>query len=179
MSSDIDREPVTLLMPDQDLTHHASGDDTQGVTACRPPQHHLRRRAPHGAVGPETEGPSAMASVVLRAHRRDMTAQIVVLGGGTGGTLLANRLDRALPAGEARVTVVDRDDAHVYQPGLLFLPFGGDPKRMVRSRSGQLRRGVEWRQATVDQVDLDSRRVLFDDGSSLGYDVLIVATGAR
>jgi sulfide:quinone oxidoreductase len=108
-----------------------------------------------------------------------MTAQIVVLGSGTGGTLLANRLDRTLPTGEAHVTVVDRDDAHIYQPGLLFMPFGDDPKRMVRSRSGRLRRDVEWRQATVDRVDLESRRVLFEDGDSLGYDVLVVATGAR
>ena len=49
--------------------------------------------------------------------------RIVILGAGTGGTMMANRLVRALPADGWRVTVIDRDDLHVYQPGLLFLPF--------------------------------------------------------
>ena len=120
-----------------------------------------------------------MAPEACTGHRQDMTARIVVLGGGTGGTLLANRLDRMLPEGEAHVTVVDRDEAHVYQPRLLFLPFGEDPDRMVRRRSAQLRRGVSFRRGSVDRVDLESRRVLFEDETSLAYDVLVVASGAR
>jgi sulfide:quinone oxidoreductase len=109
-----------------------------------------------------------------------MTAQIVVLGGGTAGTLVANRLDRILPDGAAHVTVVDRDDDHVYQPGLLFVPFGDmDPHRLVRSRSAQLRPRVSWLQADVDRIDLEGNRVLLVDGSPLPYDVLVVATGAR
>jgi sulfide:quinone oxidoreductase len=50
--------------------------------------------------------------------------QIVILGGGTGGTMAANRLRRRFRAEEADIHVVDRDDRHVYQPGLLFVPFG-------------------------------------------------------
>src|SRR6266511_1885735 len=50
--------------------------------------------------------------------------QIVILGGGTGGTMTANRLRRRFDADEAEIHVVDRDDRHVYQPGLLFVPFG-------------------------------------------------------
>ena len=53
-----------------------------------------------------------------------MAHRIVILGGGTGGTLTANRLRRAYSAAEATITVVDQDDRHVYQPGLLFVPFG-------------------------------------------------------
>ncbi|HET7310758.1 MAG TPA: FAD/NAD(P)-binding oxidoreductase [Mycobacteriales bacterium] len=109
-----------------------------------------------------------------------MTRQIVILGGGTGGTLLANRLDRTLSRTEARITVVDRDDDHLYQPGLLFVPFGAaHSQRLVRRRSAQLRPGVSWRQATVDRVDVDERRVHLADGSELPYDVLVIATGAR
>ena len=48
----------------------------------------------------------------------------MVLGGGTGGTLVANRLRRALDPGDAAIVVVDHDNRHVYQPGLLFVPFG-------------------------------------------------------
>jgi sulfide:quinone oxidoreductase len=50
--------------------------------------------------------------------------RIVILGGGTGGTRVANRLRRRFSPDEAEIHVVDRDDRHLYQPGLLFVPFG-------------------------------------------------------
>lgn len=109
-----------------------------------------------------------------------MAADIVILGGGTGGTLTANRLRKALPAAEATITVVDADDRHVYQPGLLFVPFGlTQPEDIVRPRFRQLRRGIEHRQVAVDHVDLDAEQVHLADGSALPYDVLIVASGSR
>ena len=82
-----------------------------------------------------------------------MGNRIVILGGGTGGTLVANRLQR-LYGERASITVIDRDDDHVYQPGLLFVPFGlAEPSEIVRSRRAQLRDGVEFRLAEVDSVD--------------------------
>jgi sulfide:quinone oxidoreductase len=107
-------------------------------------------------------------------------AEIVILGGGTGGTMVANRLRRRLAADEARIRVVDRDDRHVYQPGLLFVPFGlADPEQIVRPRRRQLHRGIEFHEAEVDSVDLGARTVSLGDGTSLRYDVLVVASGAR
>lgn len=103
----------------------------------------------------------------------------MIVGGGTGGTLTANRLRRVVRP-EDQIVVVDGDDRHLYQPGLLFVPFGmASPARLVRSRARQLRPGVEFRQAVVDQVDLDADRVVLSDGDSLGYDLLVVASGAR
>jgi sulfide:quinone oxidoreductase len=108
-----------------------------------------------------------------------MTKRIVILGAGTGGTLVANRLRRAYDTGEAEIVVVDQDDDHVYQPGLLFVPFGlAEPEELVRPRHRQLHDGIDFRQAAVDRVDLDAERVHLGDGTALGYDVLVVATGA-
>jgi sulfide:quinone oxidoreductase len=108
-----------------------------------------------------------------------MTPRILVLGGGTGGTLLANRLRRLYGAGQAEITVVDRDDRHVYQPGLLFVPFGlTHPEDIVRPRRRQLHDGIDFRSSAIDQVDLVAQEVRLVDGSTLAYDVLIVATGA-
>ena len=105
--------------------------------------------------------------------------RVVVIGGGTGGTLAANRLRRAVDAG-VEILVVDGDDRHVYQPGLLFVPFGlASPARLVRSRAAQLRAGVEFVQARVDQVDVDADQVVLEDGTRVGYDALVVASGAR
>jgi sulfide:quinone oxidoreductase len=107
-----------------------------------------------------------------------MMQRIVILGGGTAGTLAANRLRREL-GHETAITVVDRDDHHIYQPGLLFVPFSRDlPKGVVRSRARQLRLGVGYRESAVDHVDIGGRRVHLGDGTVLPYDVLVIATGA-
>jgi len=105
--------------------------------------------------------------------------QIVILGGGTGGTLTANRLRRRLREDEAEIHVVDRDDLHVYQPGLLFVPFGlARPDEIARQRQRQLRSGVAFHHAEVDAVSLDEQRVRLANGAALPYDVLVVASGA-
>ena len=107
-----------------------------------------------------------------------MSARVVILGAGTGGTLTANRLRKELP--DVAITVVDGDDRHVYQPGLLFVPFGlADPDRIVRPRHKQLHPSVEFRQCGVGYVDIEARRVHLTDGTTLFYDVLVVATGSR
>ena len=104
--------------------------------------------------------------------------RIVVLGGGTGGTMVANRLRRQFDAEEAEIHVVDRDDRHVYQPGLLFVPFGlAQLEEIVRPRRRQLRNGVVFHENEVAEVWIDRDEVLLDDGTVLPYDVLDVATG--
>jgi sulfide:quinone oxidoreductase len=106
--------------------------------------------------------------------------QVVVLGGGTGGTIVANRLRRRLDPVEADVHVVDRDDVHVYQPGLLFVPFGlTRVDRIVRPRRRQLRADVQFHQTEVEEVAVGESHVRLADGTTLPYDVLVVATGAR
>ncbi len=109
-----------------------------------------------------------------------MTERIVILGGGTGGTLLANRLRRAYGRREAAIAVVDRDDRHIYQPGQVPVAFGiNQPKDIVRSRRRQLRAGVDFHETEIDHVDAEANQVHLADGTVLGYDVLVVATGAR
>ena len=108
-----------------------------------------------------------------------MTQRIVILGGGTGGTLAANRLRRQFPMDEAEITVVDQDDRHVYQPGLLFVPFGlTHPEDIVRPRRRQLHRGIGFIQSAIESVDIEAHRVDLVSGTALSYDVLVVATGA-
>ena len=69
---------------------------------------------------------------------------------------------------EAEIHVVDRDDRHVYQPGLLFVPFGlAHVEEIVRPRRRQLRRGVVFHQNEVDEVWTERDEVLLDDGTVL------------
>jgi sulfide:quinone oxidoreductase len=107
-----------------------------------------------------------------------MTHRIVILGAGTGGTIIANRLRSRYRDDAAMITVVDRDDRHVYQPGLLFVPFGlATPDEIVRPRHRQLHDGIVYHQSEIDRVEVDANRVFLCDGKQLDYDVLIVATG--
>jgi sulfide:quinone oxidoreductase len=107
-----------------------------------------------------------------------MGHRIVILGAGTGGTLTANRLRRVY-GDSAEITVIDRDDRHVYQPGLLFVPFGlADPGEIVRPRHAQLHDGIEFRVAEVDHVLTADNVVSLANGETIGYDVLVVASGA-
>jgi sulfide:quinone oxidoreductase len=106
--------------------------------------------------------------------------QIVILGGGTGGTMTANRLRRRFDTDEAEIHVVDRDNRHVYQPGLLFVPFGlAQVEEIVRPRQRQLRNGVVFHENEVEEVWIERDEVLLDNGTVLPYDVLVVATGVR
>jgi sulfide:quinone oxidoreductase len=106
--------------------------------------------------------------------------RIVILGGGTGGTMVANRLRRRFDADEAEIHVVDLDDRHVYQPGLLFVPFGlTSLDEIVRPRIRQLRDGIVFHEREVDAVWIERDELLLDDGTTLPYDVLVVATGSR
>lgn len=109
-----------------------------------------------------------------------MSRHLLILGGGTAGTIMANSLRRRLPVQEWSITVVDRSDRHLYQPGLLFLPFGQyEESDIIRSTRDFIPQGVDFIQAEVEQMVPEEHAVKLKDGRSLRYDLLIVATGCR
>ncbi|TCN31141.1 sulfide:quinone oxidoreductase [Kribbella orskensis] len=104
--------------------------------------------------------------------------RLVILGAGTAGTMAANKLRRRLPMRDWQITVVDRDNVHLYQPGLLFLPFGQHrPEHLRKSRRRFLRPGIRLELAAVDRIDPADKVVRLTDGQALGYDYLVIATG--
>ena len=105
--------------------------------------------------------------------------RIVILGAGTGGTLAANGLRKRFDEDELRIDIVDQDNDHLYQPGLLFVPFGlATADEIVRPRDRQLRKGIHWHLSEIDSVDVDAETVALANGETLAYDVLLVATGS-
>jgi sulfide:quinone oxidoreductase len=104
--------------------------------------------------------------------------KMLVLGGGTAGTMVANKLRRRLNRRRWLITVVDQDDVHAYQPGFLFIPFGGfRPEDVVKPRRRQLAAGVELVVGEIDRIDSAENRVALTDGRTLPYDYLIISTG--
>ncbi len=109
-----------------------------------------------------------------------MSHRVVILGGGVGGTLLANVLARKLKKSEVEITVVDEFGKHVYQPGWLYLPFGEtSPASLVKSERSLLSKRVNLITGVAERVDPISREVLIKDQASIPYDTLVIATGSR
>lgn len=106
--------------------------------------------------------------------------RLLVLGAGTAGTMVVNRLHRLLDRGEWQITVVDQDATHYYQPGFLFIPFGVYQKQDVIKRKQEfIPQGVELIQQAIEVIDADQNRVQLADGRTLPYDFLVIATGAQ
>ncbi|MCG6989956.1 MAG: NAD(P)/FAD-dependent oxidoreductase [Gemmatimonadetes bacterium] len=106
--------------------------------------------------------------------------KILILGAGTAGTMMAVKLRRALDESQWQITLVDRDDRHIYQPGLLFIPFGIYTERdLYKPRSRFIPEGVTLTFGELDAIDPEHDLVHLKDGRRLPYDLLIVATGSR
>ena len=87
---------------------------------------------------------------------------------------------RILDPEEWRITIVDQEETHYYQPGFLFIPFGIYGRRdVVRSRREYIAPGVELIMATIQLIESDANKVRLQDGRVLRYDLLVVATGSR
>ncbi len=106
--------------------------------------------------------------------------KIVILGAGTGGTIMANKLRKALEPEEWEITIVDKGKKHFYQPGFLFIPFGIYTKYdVVKPKANFIPPGVNFLIAEVDRIEPEKNRVHLVGGQILDYDFLIVATGVQ
>jgi sulfide:quinone oxidoreductase len=104
--------------------------------------------------------------------------RLLVLGGGTAGTMVVNKLRHRLRPDEWQITIVDQDGDHVYQPGLLLLPFQATtPEELVKPRERFIPDGVDLVIGDIDLVDPDQQVVTLADGRALPYDYLVIATG--
>src|SRR3990170_4671878 len=107
--------------------------------------------------------------------------KLLILGAGTAGTMVANRMRRLLDAYEWRITIVDQHETHYYQPGFLFIPFGIYSKNdVVKPKRDFIPAGVELIMSPVESIEPEHNRVkLVKDGRILNYDFLVIATGAH
>ena len=110
--------------------------------------------------------------------------RILVVGGGTGGTIVANNLARRLVpeirAGKAHITLLSASDKHMYQPGLLYVAFGQMmPDELYRDQKSLLETSIEFHVDPVEEFKLDENQVITKSGKVHKYDILVIATGSR
>lgn len=103
---------------------------------------------------------------------------LLILGAGTGGTMMANHMAHVLDEKEWKIVVVEKSDIHYYQPGYLFLPFGGqDAESLKRPVAALLPDEAMLITGIIQQILPEENKVELEDGQVLNYDVLIIATG--
>lgn len=106
--------------------------------------------------------------------------KLVILGAGTAGTMMANKLRGSLDKEEWSITIVDQFKTHYYQPGFLFIPFGIYNKEdVIKPKSDFIPSGVNMIYSAIDRVDGEANKVHLEGGQVLNYDYLIIATGTK
>lgn len=110
--------------------------------------------------------------------------RILIIGGGTGGTIVANNLARRLAgeirAGKAGITMLSASDQHMYQPGLLYVAFGQMmPDELYRDQASLLESCIDFHVDPVEKFQLDKNQVTTESGKTYDYDILVIATGSR
>jgi sulfide:quinone oxidoreductase len=107
--------------------------------------------------------------------------KLLILGAGTAGTMVANKMSHMLSRDEWKITVVDQNETHYYQPGFLFIPFGiyGE-NDVIKPKRDFIPPGVETIVSEIQLIEPDKNRVLIaKDNRHLYYDYLVIATGTH
>lgn len=106
--------------------------------------------------------------------------RLLILGAGTAGTIMANKMRKTLSLGEWDITVIEQNEKHYYQPGFLFIPFGYySEEDVIKPTRNFLKDGVQLVVNTIDKIDAGRNIVLMKNGDEINYDILIIATGTR
>jgi len=106
--------------------------------------------------------------------------RIVILGAGTGGTMMANHLQHELSQKDWEINIIDEREEHYYQPGYLFLPFDiYTPEDIIKPIRDFIPKNVRLITDKIDIIDAANNHVKMQNGDQLKYDVLIIATGAK
>ncbi|NNE07464.1 MAG: NAD(P)/FAD-dependent oxidoreductase [Gemmatimonadetes bacterium] len=104
---------------------------------------------------------------------------LLILGAGTAGTMMANKLAPELESRDWKITLVDQDETHYYQPGFLFIPFGIYSREdVIKRKRDYIRPGVELVMSAIEKIHPEENRVALANGQTLSYDALIIATGS-
>lgn len=104
----------------------------------------------------------------------------VILGGGTAGTIMANKMRKGLSHNEWKITIIEKGKEHFYQPGFLFLPFGYYNREQITKPVAKFfPRGTDLIFSEVEKIDPEKNKIFLKDGDSIDYDILIIATGTR
>lgn len=106
--------------------------------------------------------------------------KLLILGAGTAGTIMTNKMRKVLSVQEWSITVVEKELNHYYQPGFLFIPYGYYQKKdIIKHTLKFIPAGVEFVNNEIEKIEALQNYVILKNGDTINYDILIIATGSR
>lgn len=106
--------------------------------------------------------------------------KLLILGAGTAGTIMANKMRKKLSGQEWSITIVEKEMNHFYQPGFLFIPFGYYTRTDISKPARKFfPKGVKVVNSEIEKIDASQNNVILKNGTTIDYDILIIATGTR
>lgn len=111
-----------------------------------------------------------------------MKKRVIVLGGGSGGSIVANKLARQLNQeirnDEIEILQITNSSKHIYQPGYLFIALNEKaPNHFIRKQSTIAHRNVQLIEDEITKIDVESK-ILKSKAHQYNYDYLVISTGA-
>jgi sulfide:quinone oxidoreductase len=105
---------------------------------------------------------------------------LLILGAGTAGTIMANKMRKELSRKEWNITIIEKELKHYYQPGFLFIPFGYyKENNTLHPTMKFFPKGIDFLNIEIEKINASDNNVTLKDGTTIQYDLLIIATGSR
>ena len=165
--------------------HHAcfslrNGDALRAPALSPLPCWRVERRDGRAVVGEKLERDPLAATIHLDVDRGHWPREIVILGAGAAGTAAAEMLRRCQFDG--RLTVVDEEQGSPYDRPNLSKDYlaGNAPEEWIPIRPAHVyaEHGIEILRTRAISIDVTARRIELEGRPHLGYDKLLIATGA-
>lgn len=129
-------------------------------------------------AAPESAPVAAGPEAVTEASQPPDAVTVLILGGGTGGLVVANKVRRRLGR-EHRVVVVDRSPTYLFEPSLLWFMVGlREKEQLCRPLARLNKKGIEVVTADVETID-PRRRIVGTTTGEIPFDYLVVALGTQ
>ena len=105
--------------------------------------------------------------------------QIVIIGGGTGGIMMAAQLQRKSKE-KLDIVIIEPSKTHAYQPAWTLVGAGiMKMDQTIKKEKKFIPKDVKWIQDRVKDIDPDKNSVVLDSDEEITYDYLVVAPGIQ
>ncbi len=113
-----------------------------------------------------------------------MHKKVLIVGGGPGGCMTANRLAKAtrdkIREGQLEITLLSNSPSHIYEAGFLFMSLDlKNSEQFTREQRTLLDPVVNLMIDPAVKIDVQKRKVTGKSGREYGYDILLIATGSE
>lgn len=106
--------------------------------------------------------------------------KLLILGGGSAGVMLANRMRNEFSPDAVEIVVIERSDKHIYQPAFTLVVFDLEkPENIIKPTKDLFFDGIKVIIDEATKIDPHNNKVSTAKSGDISYDYLVIATGAK